>query len=186
MVTTAGGGSPLVRVTVVELGETLASAMNRGEPAGSATPMRPMEMAVELAELGIETAYVAAGEAFPADDHDGILLVIPAEPMLGAALPATARRRSIVVAEVERGAEVEWLDAFGALALITMRTWARWSNGMFGTTGFYGRADVAAVACLVPDRGTGALGAASGHLELAELLARYVRAVIELGIDRSA
>jgi hypothetical protein len=107
--------------------------------------------------------------------HGLLLLVEPGEDE-AAALPAPTRRRTVTVTEVARDRQRAWVKEHGLLGLITDDTWTGWSFGRMGATGFFGLAGVAAAAGLAVRPQTGALTDPERHLDLPELLARYLRA----------
>jgi hypothetical protein len=171
MDTAAAPGS----VTIVEVGETLESAMVR-ELGTPGDPLRPVDMAEELRAAGLPAGYRQVGSIVEAGSVPGLLVAVEAEPDEVAALPDEIRRRLVAVTDVPPGEAAAWVARHGLLGVVTPFTWVRWVAGMMGASGVFGRADVAAAAGLTQRAETGALMARGRWLELPDLLARYLTA----------
>lgn len=164
-----------VAVTVVEVGETLESAIVR-ELGTPGDPLRPVDLAGELRAAGLPAGYRQVASTAAAGSVPGLLVVVEAEPDEVASLPADVRRRLVAVVDVAPDRAAEWVARHGLLGVVTPFTWVRWVAGTMGATGVFGRADVAAAAGLTQRAETGALTGRERFLDLPDLLARYLRA----------
>jgi hypothetical protein len=177
-----GSTTRRVQVNVIEVGLSPASAIaaELGSPAGS-VPLRPSDLAGELSRLGLAARHrwvdsaTAAATSVAAVAAGGLVVLVGAEPAAIAALPADARRRVVAVTDPEPEDPRDWTTRAGLLGLVTKRTWLRWSNGMMGASGFFGRPEIAAAAGLVMRDDNGALTDPHRSANLPELLARYLR-----------
>jgi hypothetical protein len=178
-----------VRVTVIEVGLSPASAIaaELGSPAGS-VPLRPSDLADALSRFGLAARHrradsaAATAAAVTAVTAGGLVVLVGAEPAVIAALPADARRGIVAVTDAEDDPR-DWTTRAGLLGLVTKRTWLRWSTGMMGASGFFGRPDVAAAVGLVTREDNGSLTDPHRTADLPELLARYLLAAAPAAPD---
>lgn len=139
------------------------------EDKASPAPRGPAMFVAKLAALGVEVRRVER----PTDADITLVFAAP-DAAIVTELSASARARTILVADRSVGDAAAKRAELGLLGIVDSRAWFRWCGGAYVTRGLHGRPDIATAANLVAS--TDGLVPAGDSVSLPEVLAHYLSA----------